>query len=86
MAELPTVATDIPGIAQIVIDGVTGCLVPPGSPGSIADAIERLISDLPYAQRLGRAAREHCLRHFAMEVVAPLWDRQLVEVTSTVAA
>ena len=79
-AELPAVATRVQGVPDIVLDGVTGQLVPIGSPTAIAAAIERLVSDRAYARRLGQAARRHCLRHFSMNVVAPEWDQLLTEV------
>jgi glycosyltransferase involved in cell wall biosynthesis len=79
-AELPTVATRVQGVPEIVLDGVTGQLVPIGSSTAIAAAIGRLISDRAYARRLGRAARRHCLRRFSMSVVAPQWAQLLTEV------
>lgn len=38
-ASLPVVATDIPGVREIVEDGETGRLVPPGSPKDLAEAM-----------------------------------------------
>ena len=40
-AELPVVATDIPGLREIVADGATGLLVPPAAPDGLADAMIR---------------------------------------------
>jgi glycosyltransferase involved in cell wall biosynthesis len=81
LAEVPVVAADLAGITEIVIDGVTGRLVPAGSPDAIAAAIEPVLSSVSYAQALGQKARDHCLHHFAMGVIAPLWDDLLVEVS-----
>lgn len=38
-AELPVIATDIPGVREIVIDGKTGRLVPPSKPNAIGEAM-----------------------------------------------
>ena len=43
-AGLPVVATRVGGADEMVIDGGTGLLVPPGSPEKMADALKRLLS------------------------------------------
>src|SRR5690606_24039814 len=44
-AGLPVVATAIGGQRDVVIDGVTGALVPPGAPGALARAVRRVLAD-----------------------------------------
>jgi glycosyltransferase involved in cell wall biosynthesis len=56
-AGLPVVATDVGGIAEAVVDGETGLLVPPGNPEALAAALERLVDDVELRRRLGAAAR-----------------------------
>ena len=46
------------GIPDIVEDGVNGLLVPYGDDGALADAIERIATDLELARRLGAGALE----------------------------
>jgi glycosyltransferase involved in cell wall biosynthesis len=55
---VPSVATDIRGCRQVVVDGVTGRLVPVRSPAALADAILELLRDPAKRQRMGAAARE----------------------------
>jgi glycosyltransferase involved in cell wall biosynthesis len=50
------VGSRVGGIPDIVEDGVTGVLVPPGDPTALADALVRVLSDRELAQRLGAAA------------------------------
>ena len=50
------VATSVGGVGQVVQDGVTGLIVPPGRPEALADAIERLASDPDLRTRLGQRA------------------------------
>ena len=38
-AQLPVIATDIPGVRELVVDGETGILVPPKSPARLANAM-----------------------------------------------
>ncbi len=50
------VATSVGGVPQVITDGVDGLLVPPGDPGALADALERLVGDPDLRRRLGAAA------------------------------
>lgn len=60
----PLVATDTGGTPEIVVDGVTGILVPPHSPVHMADAIMKLIKDRDYARKIGNAGRRRVEEHF----------------------
>jgi glycosyltransferase involved in cell wall biosynthesis len=51
------VASRVGGIPDLVTDGDTGLLVPPGDANALADALVRLLSDRALAERLGAAAR-----------------------------
>ena len=51
----PVVATGLPGIAEIVRDGVDGYLFEPDDGGSFVAALERATSDLEEAGRIGRS-------------------------------
>lgn len=55
----PTVASDIGGLRDIVVDGETGFLVPPGDQESLAAAIRRLLGDAELRAKMGEAARRH---------------------------
>lgn len=55
------------GQTDAVVDGVTGTYVPPGDPGALRAAIERLLGDPAYAQELGRAARAWVVGHADIE-------------------
>jgi glycosyltransferase involved in cell wall biosynthesis len=50
------VASDLPAIREVLRDGETALLVEPADPAAIAEAVERLIEDHAFAQRLARAA------------------------------
>lgn len=70
---VPVVATDVGGLRDTVVDGVTGERVPPQAPEALADAIIRLLTDEPRRRELGHAGREHVLRHFRQEDALRTW-------------
>ena len=54
----PVVASSVGGLPDMVRDGETGLLVPPGDPVALRGAIERLLADQALRRRLGEAGRE----------------------------
>jgi glycosyltransferase involved in cell wall biosynthesis len=74
----PVVATDVGGIHEVVVDGETGILVPPGDVTSLAGAITSLLNDRARAQRLGHAGqtrvREACSMNRVMERTVSLYE------------
>jgi glycosyltransferase involved in cell wall biosynthesis len=50
-------ATDVSGFNNIIVNGINGMLVPPGSVEELAFGLETLLSDPPLREELGRAAR-----------------------------
>jgi glycosyltransferase involved in cell wall biosynthesis len=63
----PAVATRVGGIPEVVEDGVTGLLVPPGDVVAFGDAVARLLTDDDLRRRMGDAARESAGRRFSVE-------------------
>jgi glycosyltransferase involved in cell wall biosynthesis len=60
----PVIAAEIGGLGELVQDGVTGLLVPPGEADPLVGAIVRLAGDLPRAREMGEAGRRRALEHF----------------------
>jgi glycosyltransferase involved in cell wall biosynthesis len=77
LASLPAVATPIDAIPEVVVDGETGCLVPPGDPEALGRALRDLIGDPERSRALGDAAFRRCSTRFAMPVVAEQWAQVL---------
>ncbi len=63
----PVVATAVDGTPEIVLDGKTGILVPPGDQARLAEAICRLLRQPELRLRLGRAGRRWVLERFSQE-------------------
>lgn len=71
---VPVIGSRIGGIPDIVIDGETGLLVPPGDPAALAAALQRLAQDDDLRARLGAAGRAHIRGPFAWENVVAAWE------------
>lgn len=71
---LPGVVTNVGGNAEVVLDGITGWVVEPGSPSGLADAMRKLECAPADARRsLGKAARAHCQQTFRFEAITQRW-------------
>ncbi len=68
-AGVPTVATDVGGVSEIVDDGQTGFLVSPHSPEAMASRIMQLLVDVPMRQSCGEAASRKMKDLFSQESV-----------------
>jgi glycosyltransferase involved in cell wall biosynthesis len=66
-AGLPVIATAVGGLPEVVTDGDNGLLIPPRDAGALAGALERLLANLAFAQRLGANARAHVREHFSLD-------------------
>jgi glycosyltransferase involved in cell wall biosynthesis len=64
---LAVLASDLPGIAELVQDGITGRLVAPETPGALAEALAELIGDPGLRARLGKAGQERVRAGFSMQ-------------------
>lgn len=65
--ELPCVATDIEGHNDLIVDGESGVLTPPGSAEALADRMSYLLEHEAERRRLGKNARERVERFFDMD-------------------
>ena len=66
----PTVAANVGGIPEILVDGVNGLLHRSEDPSDIAAKIIRLLTNPVEAAELGRRAASDCERQFYPDVVA----------------
>ncbi len=59
---LPMIATDMPGLADLIVPEQTGLLVPPEAPQALAAALARLFSDDALCARMSACARQAALQ------------------------
>ena len=78
----PIVAAAAGGVLELVDEGRTGLLVPPGDPGALAAALARLLRSPAERRRLADAGRRHVEQGFSLERDAAeleqLWRRVAV--------
>ena len=73
--ERPVVATDVGGIAEEVLDGETGHLVPAGDPEPVARALLALAADTERAREMGAAGRRRQRERFSGEAMVDAYVR-----------
>jgi glycosyltransferase involved in cell wall biosynthesis len=66
-AGLPMIVTDVGGNPEAVLDGETGCVVPPCNPKAIGDAILRFARNPALRKRLGAAGQKRVEQEFSIE-------------------
>ena len=74
---VPCVGTLTEAVPEIVQQGETGLLVPPGDPAALAEALATLLTDLPRARGMGLAGRGRVERGLRWEHVARRLERAL---------
>ena len=78
---LPLLVSDLRGLRESVEDSVTGLVFPTGDANALAAAMERLLDDGAWRDRLGVQARERIEKGFSLEVQSA----RLIEVVGRVA-
>jgi colanic acid/amylovoran biosynthesis glycosyltransferase len=84
--QLPVVASDISGIPELVTDGVSGYLVPPGNARALADALVRIHADSERGRAMGAAGRARISELFELRANVALlrqhFDEAIAETVS----
>lgn len=72
----PVVATSVGAVAEVVVDGETGLLVPYDASAprafeeTLADALNAVVADPERAAAMGRAGRQRAVEHFGWDAIA----------------
>ena len=78
----PVVASAVGGLRDLVVDGETGLLVPPGDVEALRAALVRVLGDAELRRRLGRAGRERVRASFSWEASTALTREAYAEALS----
>ncbi len=63
---IPSIGARIGGIQEIILDGVTGRLVPPEDPGALAAALDALLRDETLRRQMSEAAFRRAVQEFSI--------------------
>jgi len=86
-AGVPTIGTNAGGVPELITDGVTGHLVPPQDPASLAKTIAAVIADPQGSLDMAEAGRKHIEARFGADVGAEVLVREITaEVSKPVTA
>ncbi len=70
----PSVSTSVGGIPEVVEDGHSGVLVPPGDADAVARAVEALIADPARRAAIGHAAQVRAREKFSSDIILPRYE------------
>jgi glycosyltransferase involved in cell wall biosynthesis len=76
------VATDVIGNNELIHDGITGLLVPPGDPEALCQAILRLLADPSLRASLGAAAREFVSKDYSLSGMIEKYNNLFCAMTT----
>ncbi|MCM2272373.1 MAG: glycosyltransferase [candidate division Zixibacteria bacterium] len=77
----PVIASNVGGIPEVVLNNLTGVLVPPEDPAALAEAIIRLVQDRASQQQMGEAGQRYVMANYtwekSLDLMATLYERVL---------
>ncbi len=76
----PAIVTRVGGLAETVVDGQTGLVVPPEDPVALKDALVRLLRDAELRERLGAGGLRRIDEGFRADQLVNAYERVYFEV------
>jgi glycosyltransferase involved in cell wall biosynthesis len=76
----PVISTKIGGIPEVVLDGVTGILVPPRDSKALSHAVTRLLNDSHLRESMGQEGRRRVEEHFTLQAHVQRIERIYADV------
>lgn len=77
-ARLPVVATNIDGTPEVIVEGVTGCMVNPDDPKALADSLRYLLRHPERRSEMGRRGWIRVQESFSLSHCRREWERLLI--------
>src|SRR5581483_5034739 len=67
---LPSIATDVGGVRELILDGQTGYLVRKENVESVRSAVEKMLANPHLRRAMGSAAKDRYRQHFSVQQMA----------------
>lgn len=80
-ASLPIVCTDVGGNREVVVDSITGIIVPPQDPQAFADAVIELIKNPAQLTQMGKEGKKRVESFFSVSRAAREYEKLYCEAT-----
>ncbi len=77
---VPTIATNVGGVPELIDDGVTGRLFPVGATEAMADAAIELLNDPTRLAQMGQAGRASAQARYCASKIIPLYEKYYEDV------
>jgi glycosyltransferase involved in cell wall biosynthesis len=82
MSGIPVVGFEVAGAAEVIVDELTGKLVPWRDTAAMTASVLAILDDPIFRRRLGTAARERCQERFSISAIAPRYLEVLQEASN----
>lgn len=69
--KVPVIASTVGGIPELVIDGITGILVPPENPKKLLEEINNLLQNKEHANKLADVAYDFVVNNMTWDTILP---------------
>jgi glycosyltransferase involved in cell wall biosynthesis len=79
---LAVIASDVPGLRELVTDGQTGLLVEPDDAVALAEAIEHLSADAAARETMGQTGRRRVVQDYPLTAMIEAHERLYLEVAA----
>ncbi len=76
----PFVAPAVGSIGELIVQGQTGLVVPPGDEEALAQAVLMLLGDARLREQMGQAARQRAVRHYSVERMVRGYQRLILRL------
>ena len=77
------IGSAVPGVREVITDGVDGRLVPEGDAIAMADALELLLRDAATAARLGAAARATAVQRYSRDLMNERYEQLFLTLAAS---
>lgn len=75
VCKIPVVASRVGGIPEVVIDGLTGFLVPPEDPCALSGVLSKLLKDRGLRRRVGMEGKREVEKRFSIQNEMSAYDK-----------